>query len=566
MPKIYSLLLIVMLTVCNGRAQDVQSFKGAKPFTIKGNISAGMWYYGTSGIASRRQPFSWYITGAPVVSIYGISLPFSMTVSEQERRYAQPFNRYGVSPHYKWITLHAGYRNVRFSDFTLAGVNMLGGGLEANPGIFRFGVMAGRINRAVSEDTLSGETRSFRTYPVYKRMAYAFKIGIGKTANFFDLSFFKGYDDYRSIKRPVTNTKVTPMENAVLGFKTRLKLLKKLTFIADGAVSALTRNLYASRLDSSSTSETDIKWLKKASGLLEINSTTGIYSAGRASLSYGFGIGSIAARYERIGQDFQSLGAFFFNNDNEQWTISPSFGLLNNKVSVSGSYGVGRDNLKGKKYATTYRKIGSLNLGWQLSEKLNIGVNYANYGTNQNRGTGDLFNDTTAISIVNSSYGFNAAFTETNTYQVHSMNLSGGVQDAKDKNRFTSSLTDVASLYGNLGYSLTAVETQSTASLNVNWNKTKTPDYNIMTFGPTVSVSIPFFDKKLRPMVSGTYYLRKTNGQQDGTTLTFNGNLGYSFGKQTFSMGGNILRNKSNTSLTPTFNEWRGTLTYGYSF
>src|SRR5690606_30555610 len=105
----------------------------------------GMWYYGTSGIASRRQPFSWYITGAPVVSIYGISFPFSMTVSEQERRYAQPFNRYGVSPRYKWLTLHAGYRNVRFSDFTLAGVNMLGGGVEINPGIFRFGAMAGRI-------------------------------------------------------------------------------------------------------------------------------------------------------------------------------------------------------------------------------------------------------------------------------------------------------------------------------------------------------------------------------------------------------------------------------------
>ncbi len=566
MSKIYPVLLILLLTATCSGAQDVQSFKTAKPLVIKGSISAGAWYYGTSGIANRRQPFSWYLTGSPIISVYGISFPFSMTVSEQERRYAQPFNRYGASPRYKWLTLHAGYRNVRFSDFTLAGVNMLGGGLEINPGIFRFGAMAGRINRAVSEDTLSGDSRIFRAYPVYKRMAYAFKIGIGKPDSFFDVSFFKGYDDSSSIRRPVTNTKVTPMDNAVLGIRTRVKLLKKITFTADAALSALTRNLYAGQLDSNGISDTALKWLKKTSGIVRVNSTTGLYSAGRASLSYGFGMGSIAARYERIDQDFQSLGSFFFNNDNEQWTLSPSISVLDHKVSLSGSYGVARDNLKGKKYATTYRKIGSLNLDFQLSEKLNIGVNYANYGTNQNRGTGDLFNDTTAISIVNSSYGLNASFTQSGDYQLHSFNLSTGLQDAKDKNRFTNTLTDVSSLYGNLGYSLTATETQSTASLNVNWNKTETPEYNIMTFGPTLSVGIPFFDKKLKPMLSGTYYMRKTNGHQDGTTLTFNANLGYSFGKQTLSTGWNMLRNKSNTTLTPTFHEWRGTVTYGYSF
>lgn len=557
--------LVGMGMVGESRAQNLQSLRKEEPFRIKGTLSAGMWLYSTSGISSRRQPFSWYLSGSPVLSIYGISFPFTLTVSEQERRFAQPFNRYGVSPYYKWLTIHAGYRNVKFSDFTLAGVSMLGGGFEMNPGKLRLGVMVGRINRAVAEDTVLADGTPYSTYPVYKRMGYAFKIGFGKPASYVDLSFFKGYDDYRSITRPTRNTRVTPMDNAVVGLKAHTKLGKHLTFDADAALSALTRNLYARSLDSS-TLGTQLSFLKRAPTILEVNSSTGLYKAIRASLSYGFTRGNVAARYERIDQDFQSLGSFFFNTDNEQWTLSPSFSFLENTISISGSYGVARDNLNGKKYATTMRSIGSLNLGLQLSNELNVGLNLSNFGTNQNRGVGELFNDTTAISIVNSSYAINASYNKSDQYQSHSANFSAGYQDAKDQNRFTRDLTSISSFYSNLSYTLTAVEEQSSASLSLMYNNTLTPTQRIVTMGPSLSIGIPFFDKALRPTLSAAYYLRRTDGQADGSTLSLNGNVSYTLDKQTLSVGGTLLRNVSNTTLTPSFSELRLNVTYGYSF
>ncbi len=557
--------LLIGLSLCQTTAQDLQSIQKAEPFRIKGTISAGMWLYNTSGIPSRRQPFSWYLTGSPTLTIYGITFPFTLTVSEQERRFAQPFNRYGVSPYYKWLTIHAGYRNVKFSDFTLAGVSMLGGGFEMNPGKFRLGVMMGRINRAVAEDTVLADGSLFNTYPVYKRMGYGLKIGYGKAANYIDLSFFKGYDDYRSITRPVRNTRVTPADNAVVGLKTHITLLKKLTLEADVALSALTRNLYASSLDSSSLN-TQLSFLKGIPRILEVNSSTGLYKAVRGSLSYGLGNGNVAARYERIDQDFQSLGSFFFNTDNEQWTLSPSFSLFENFISISGSYGIARDNLNGKKYATTLRSIGALNLGLQLTDELNASLNVSNFGTNQNRGVGELFNDTTAISIVNGSYAFNATYNKSDQYQSHNVNLSAGYQDAKDQNRFTRDLTNITSFYSNLSYSLSAIEEQSTASATFTYNNTQTPNQRIVTLGPSLSIGIPFFDKALRPTLSGSYYLRRTDGQADGSTLSANGNVSYTIDKQTFSLAGSLLRNISNTTLTPSFTETRLNVTYGYRF
>lgn len=566
MKKCYGILCLwLCIWVGVTHAQDLQSIRKAEPFRIKGTLSAGMWLYNVNGIPSRRQPFSWYLTGSPTLTIYGMTFPFTLTVSEQERRFAQPFNRYGVSPYYKKLTIHAGYRNVRFSDFTLAGVTMLGGGFDMNPGKLRLGLMVGRINRAIAEDSIQADGKRFNTYPVYKRMGYGLKIGYGKPANYADLSFFKGYDDYRSIARPVRNTRVTPADNAVVGLKTHLTLLKRLTFDADVAVSAFTRDLYARQLDSTDL-EPQLTFLRQMPVILEINSSTGLYKAVRSSLAYGFSHGSIAARYERIDQDFQSLGAFFFNTDNEQWTVSPSFSLLKNLLSVSGSYGVAHDNLNGTKYATTIRSIGALNLGLQLSNELNISLSASNFGTNQNRGVGDLFNDTTAISIVNSSYALNASYTHSNQYQSHSVNFSAGYQNANDQNRFTRDLTHIISFYGNLSYNLLAIEEESHASLVLTYNNTQTTTQQIVSIGPSISIGIPFLKKALRPILSGSYYLRRTDGQSDGSTLSVNGTVSYRLEKQTFSVGGSLLYNRSYSSLTPSFIESRLNVTYGYSF
>jgi len=81
----------------------------------------------------------WYLQGSPVITVYGIVLPFSFRLSEQQRDFRQPFNQFGVSPYYKWAKLHLGYRSHNWSTYALAGHSITGVGLELTPGKFQVG-------------------------------------------------------------------------------------------------------------------------------------------------------------------------------------------------------------------------------------------------------------------------------------------------------------------------------------------------------------------------------------------------------------------------------------------
>jgi hypothetical protein len=234
---------ILLLIFGKSEAQDIASFKKQKPFEIRGSVSAGLMFYGVSGIQNRRQPFSWYLSGAPTLKIYGVTMPFSLTVSEQERRFSQPFNQYGVSPYYKWVKLHLGYRNVRFGDFTLAGANFLGAGIELTPKNLRLGFVYGQFARAVEEDTSGTDPRYRYLRPTYQRLGWAAKVGFGKPKAYLDFSFFKAKDIVGSIKTPSLRSRITPMENTAVGLKNHFGLFKqKLVFDFELAASILTRD------------------------------------------------------------------------------------------------------------------------------------------------------------------------------------------------------------------------------------------------------------------------------------------------------------------------------------
>ncbi len=120
----------LVLGVVMAQGQDIENLKDAKPLEIKGSLSATAIYFDVNGRKSSRQPFSWLLQGSPVFYIYGIALPVNIVVSEQERDFRQPFNRFGISPTYKWVKLHAGYQNLNFSTYSLAGHAITGRALS----------------------------------------------------------------------------------------------------------------------------------------------------------------------------------------------------------------------------------------------------------------------------------------------------------------------------------------------------------------------------------------------------------------------------------------------------
>jgi hypothetical protein len=204
-------------------AQELSKNKSLRPVRLNGNISANSTSYSVSGIDARREPFSWIFTGSVNLSLFGIDVPFSATVSEQQRAFRQPFNQIGVSPSYKWMKLHAGYRSMYFSRYTLAGATFLGSGIELNPGFLRFSCMYGRFQKAVEEDT----TAAFPIIPAYERKGFGAKVGFGSNKSYLDFIFFKAKDDSSSLSTVPSTVDVLPSENLVLGINTRINFASR---------------------------------------------------------------------------------------------------------------------------------------------------------------------------------------------------------------------------------------------------------------------------------------------------------------------------------------------------
>jgi hypothetical protein len=81
-----------------------------------------------------------------------INLPFSFayTNNQATANLPQPFNRFSLSPSYRWVTTHIGYGNMSFSPYTLSGHEFFGGGIELAPDNgFRFAALYGRFRKAV---------------------------------------------------------------------------------------------------------------------------------------------------------------------------------------------------------------------------------------------------------------------------------------------------------------------------------------------------------------------------------------------------------------------------------
>src|SRR5207302_2145897 len=87
--------------------------------------------------------------------------------------------------------------------------------------------------------------------------------------------------------------------------------------------------------------------------------------------------------YERIEPDYNSLGAYYYTSDIENYTFAPAFDLFQNKFRASGSIGIQNDNLLKTKSARTQRTIGSGNISINPAQVFGLDLNYNNYSTSQ---------------------------------------------------------------------------------------------------------------------------------------------------------------------------------------
>jgi len=495
-------------------AQNLQQIKSQKPFTIDGSLSTTANFYSISGKESSRDPFSYVLSGSINVSVYSLQLPFSFVYSNSNFSYAQPFNRFGISPEYKWIRLHLGYRSMSFSPLTMAGHSFLGAGVELNPGLFRFGAVYGRFN----QKTIPNTNNPLDTLQTPTRKGYSVKIGVGNSKNFADLIFLQIADDTLSFDKSQYGSK-TPQANSVLGTHTKFTFFKKVTWETEGAVSLLTKNLYTNE-----PFNLNNNLLQNLVNNLKVNSTSEYSTAISSSLTYTERSYSVGLQYRRIDPNYQSFGAYYFNTDIENITVNMRAGFFKNKLSVNGNIGVQNDNLRNNKAAKSSRMISMANVNFNSGKVFSISGSFSNYSVNQQAGRLPL-NDTIKLYQSNRSITLAPALTFSKAKNQQMLQLNMTWMDLSDHNPYTAASSEVNSRMALLNYFFNHPKSGLSLMAGLNYTAMSSSQTSQTIYGINTDIGRSFLKGKLTGhlgIASNRSNLNSTMGWVNTGTLSVN--------------------------------------------
>lgn len=538
-------------------AQTENTTSRPSPWKFSGGLQLGTQFYRVYGITPRVVSPAWNIYGNAAINFKNvISVPFSFTLGQQGNSATYPsFRQLGVSPKMGALTLHAGWRRMRFSDYTLSDHTFAGAGFEFNPGKLRLAAMTGRLRKAATARTLAGENYGAQ----FKRTATAFKLGYGTENSYIDLIFMKAKDDAGSLPQSQIDSTLTAAENALSGINMRMAASSNFSWYGEFVVSAFTRNVESSIIDQGS-------GLSSFFGkVLQPRLSTKTNYA----LKTGVDMGSQALRcklqYERIMPEFETMGAFFFMNDMENISILPNLSLFDYKLRINGQLGIQRNNLLNTRSETTKRLLGNGNISFQANERFGIDFTFNSININQEQAR-IRFADSIRIAMVTRSYmlGPRWMWLKDSTL-IKTLTTSVNYQELNDRNPYTRLYTNMKTWFALAQYSYSMPLRKTTLSAGINYNIIDLPDLRTSRMGVSVSYDKSNKANSLTVSSSLSYNLSFLESGLDGSLVS--GNLTASIiplKRHTLQAGFNMLINHS--SQYDSYTEIIAQLTYGYQF
>lgn len=362
----YAILSLILLSMASSGsyAQDFSTIERGEWFSMGGNIGTNLSFSDYGGGKAQQSPWSAVLTAGLNFQVLGVNIPFSFSYGNGSRAFMHPFTRYGLSPRYKDVTVHLGYRSLTLSNAIFSGKTFLGAGAEGRAGAFSFAGFYGQI-----EEPRAFDTTHRYTPPVYARTAFGGKIGMEFQSFALNLTVFKAIDDSTSIAQPVGyKAPFTPKDNFVAGLSGRLSLFSFLSFSTEWALSAFTNNLNGEPVN--------INSLRKYSNVIDIreNSTYG-YLANNA-LNLTLGTASLNFNHRHITPDYRSLGVPGLATNLRSYSLMYNDNFFNNLISLNAYYTNQEDNVSKKQMMTSVSNILGLNSNLNLSNKFNASVSY----------------------------------------------------------------------------------------------------------------------------------------------------------------------------------------------
>jgi hypothetical protein len=559
----------VLLVALPMSAQNLASIGREKPLTISGGVSINQIVYGVNGIESRRDPYSFFASGNLNFNLYGWSVPLSFTYSNQQTSFRQPFNQYGLHPTYKWVTAHVGYSSMNFSPYTLGGHLFLGAGVDATPGKWKFSAMYGRLLAAVEPDS----TVENGAVPAFRRMGFGFRAAYADGNDQAAVILFRAKDDINSIAYVPENEGILPEENLVLSIMGSKEILEKFVLKAEYAISGITHDLRSEEVKLSQN-----RIFAQVGDLFRPRLSSSYYNAFKSALTYRGSLFSVGLGFERIDPGYRTLGAYYFNNDLINYTVNAATAFFGGKLNVAANLGLQSDNLNGQKISTMDRNVGSINLAFAASERLNLTAAYSNFTTFTNIRSQFLdINELTPYDNLDTlnftQISQNATFGSTyrlgnNENRRQNLNVNLNFQDAADEQGGVKQNSGSQFYMANAAWSMSLVPKNMTIAAAFNYNLNTSVNIETQTFGPTLSVSRSFLDRQLRTSLAASWNGSYTNNTQVSRVMNLRANAGYSINKVHNLNLGLVLVNRSTHSEGPAsaFTEFTGTLGYSYSF
>ena len=554
--KTILLIITLILLGLSGIAQSDLPVNSPKPFNIHGTIGSG--FTSWSGITERELPWSTIISGNAIAKYKGLEIPLSFAFTDRINDFAQPFNRFGMSPKYKWITLHLGYRNVTFSNFTLAGRSFLGAGIEMNRTIFRFGFVYGRFN----EKTTFNPLFSNDSLPKYSRNGFAAKIGIGKERNFIDLIFLQMEDDSNSLTKPDSGSYRLPERNLVSGLNGKLSLFKRLSIEFEGAVSLYTLNTGALSLTDSTSDEI----LQEANKYIKINRSSEYYKALRAGVQYKAKKWSLKAQYRKIDPGYRSMGTYFISNDLENLTLSPSLRFFKSKLVITGSFGIQRNNTAGNKKYESTKTVGNANISFQPSARFGLQCTYSNYSIIQKAGRYQL-KDSTKLYNVTQNFSIMPRYSIVRKNATHQFMLIANMSDLDDKNSFTAVYRQYSCYLAQFNYIFSLSKHKLSLSFGTTYSLIESAATDNTGIGGTLGITKSILKEKLSLNLSNSLIRSETGSDNSWVLNSYLSGL-LRLGKHhLFRLSASVTGNYyDNESSAKSYTEIKREVGYAYSF
>ncbi len=510
---------LLLLPAMYSRAQNLDALKGQKPLVFHGSLGAGADFYNSNEAYPTRPPFAWSVYGSLTPSIYGVSLPFSFVVTQYGKSYASPFAQLGISPSYKWVKLHLGYRTMLFSPLVFAGQSFLGGGIELSPRGFYFGAFYGLLNRAVQEDT----SFAHPIEPQYQRIGYGFKLGIGSPKNNFSFSFFHAKDDSGSIRRlQDTLTTVLPQENSVVGASWHFTFFHHWVWTGDLAAGLLNRDQSYEEIDSIGYYKIPTLMRK----IMPINWSSVFSYAGQSQLSFTWKTINASAGYRRIAPDFVSLGVPYMLNDLEM--VNGTFGgnFDKGRLGANLSFTTQHDNLSHQLASTLLTRTGNLGLNAFVSRHFNLNATITAVQVYQRNGVQQLSDSVRMNQLMLAVTVAPTLNFSDNDYQ-HTITASVSYTDLNDHNPVTSEVAGGNNISTSLNYSLYFNHAFWGFNTSLLYSQYGQGDNKYESAGLNAGVNAQLLsDHKLALTGSVGYFLNHytTSPTGNNTTFSFSGN------------------------------------------